>query len=380
MVWSGRGAERRFSGTGLVPESDIGKITWRMGVAEMADTVEVRHQSGGWSTLTIKACEMGRRAFEGTERHVIWLDEEPPHDVYEECLIRTATTKGIVMVTFTPLDGITEIVQEFMAGIVIGPVPGSASRYTVNAGWDDVPHLDDATKEELLRSCKKWLRDARSKGIPVLGEGVVFPIDDEKILCDPFAIPEFWPRICGLDFGWDHPTAAVWLAFDPDNDVIYLTDCYAESEASIPVHAASIKARGDWIPVAWPHDGLQHDKGSGIQLSEQYRAQCVNMLYEHARFDELGEDDESKVSRTSVEAGLHEMLTRMETGRWKVFRHLDGWMAEKRIYRREKGKVVKIGDDRISASRYGMMMRRFATPKPAESSVVFTRRASWRTA
>lgn len=311
---------------------------------------------------------------------MVWLDEEPPTDIYGECLIRTATTGGMVMTTYTPLAGITEVVQQFMAGIGLGPVPESDSKYTVNAGWNDIPHLDEKTKAELLAATPVYLRDARSKGLPALGEGVVFPIPDEAITIAPFAIPAHWPRICGLDLGWDHPTAAVWLAWDRDTDTIYLYDEYAASEQVIPIHASAIKARGDWIPVAWPPDGHQHEKGSGEQLAQQYRAEKVAMLHEHARFPETGSETETEQSRVSVEAGLHDMLVRMQEGRFKVFSHLQGWLKEKAIYRREKSKVVKLGDDRISASRYGLMMLRYAIVKPAAGAtrVDHDRHRSWR--
>jgi phage terminase large subunit-like protein len=376
--------KRAFAGTGLIPGDDIGAVTWRQGVPNLADTIMVRYWKDGapigWSRLGLKSYEQGRGSFEGVEQDVVWLDEEPPTDIYGECLIRTATTGGMVMMTYTPLDGITEVVQEFMAGIGIGPVPGSTSRYTVNAGWNDVPHLDEQTKAELLASTKSYLRDARSKGLPALGEGVVFPVPDEAITIAPFAIPAHWPRICGLDLGWDHPTAAVWLAWDRDTDTIYLYDEYAASEQVIPIHASAIKARGDWIPVAWPHDGHQHEKGSGEQLAQQYRAEKVAMLHEHARFPETGSETETEQSRVSVEAGLHDMLQRMLEGRFKVFSHLQGWLKEKAIYRREKGKVVKLGDDRISASRYGLMMLRYAIVKPNANAthVDHDRRTSWR--
>jgi phage terminase large subunit-like protein len=45
-----------------------------------------------------------------------WLDEECPIDIYGECLIRTATTGGIIMLTFTPLEGLTDTVMQFMPG------------------------------------------------------------------------------------------------------------------------------------------------------------------------------------------------------------------------------------------------------------------------
>lgn len=108
---------RIFDGTGLIPGQHIGGLTFKKGGSDLIDVVKVRHASGGWSRLGIKSFEQGRGAFEGTAQHVIWLDEEPPIDIYGECLIRTATTGGIVMLTFTPLDGISETVMQFMDGM-----------------------------------------------------------------------------------------------------------------------------------------------------------------------------------------------------------------------------------------------------------------------
>jgi len=99
----------------------------------------------------------------------------------------------------------------------------SPSRYLVTANWDDVPHLSAKMKAELLASTPRHMRDARSKGIPTMGSGLIFPVAEEDIVCAPFAIPAHWPQINGLDFGWDHPFAATSLAWDRDADRIYVT-------------------------------------------------------------------------------------------------------------------------------------------------------------
>ena len=80
----------------------------------MPHTVEVRHLSGGWSTLGFKSYQQGRGSFEGTAQHGVRLDEEPPMDVYGESLIPTATTNGIILLTFTPLEGMSELVMSFL--------------------------------------------------------------------------------------------------------------------------------------------------------------------------------------------------------------------------------------------------------------------------
>lgn len=229
------------------------------------------------------------------------------------------------------------------------------TRYLVTAGWDDVPHLDEKAKRELWDSSPAHEREARAKGIPTLGSGLIFPVTEESIVIEPIPIPVHWKRINGIDFGWDHPTGAASLAYDADTDVVYLVADYGESEQVPAMHCATLRPWGDWIPWAWPHDGLQHDKGSGEQLAASYERHGLKMLPERATWPDGG---------NSVEAGVQEMLERMQTGRWKVFSTCQKWIAERRLYHRKAGKIVKLNDDVISASRYAYMMLRFAVPSP----------------
>ena len=106
--------DKGFTGTGLIPGATIGKRTWKQGVQDLADTVKIKHVSGGWSTLGLQSYQQGRGSFEGTAQHLIWADEECPLDVYGEMLIRTATTNGLVLLTFTPLEGLTQTVLQFV--------------------------------------------------------------------------------------------------------------------------------------------------------------------------------------------------------------------------------------------------------------------------
>lgn len=112
------GQRKLVDGTGLIPnhllDMEPGQLSWKAGVADLVDMIKVRHKSGGLSELGLKSYQQGRGSFEGTARHVIWFDEEPPMDVYGEALMRTATTKGLIMLTFTPLEGMSDVVQEFL--------------------------------------------------------------------------------------------------------------------------------------------------------------------------------------------------------------------------------------------------------------------------
>lgn len=109
-------------GTGLIPERHImGDPTHRRGVADAIDTVQVRHSSGGTSLLGFKSYDQGRAKFQGTAKHVIWLDEEPPEDVYGECLVRLMTTDGLMMLTFTPLLGLSDVALKFLPDMAPAP-------------------------------------------------------------------------------------------------------------------------------------------------------------------------------------------------------------------------------------------------------------------
>jgi len=231
----------------------------------------------------------------------------------------------------------------------------ASGRIVIQATIEHAEHFSPEDRQRIIDSYPPHEREARTKGVPSMGSGRVFPITEESITVAPFSIPAHWVQINGLDFGWDHPFAGINCAWDKDADVFYVCKEYAARETTPVVHAAGIKPWGDWIPCAWPHDGMQHDKGSGEALKEQYGAQGLNMLAEKATFPDGG---------NGVEAGIMEILDRMQTGRWKVFSTCGGWFGEFRLYHRVDGLIVKLKDDRISASRYAYMMRRHAVAKP----------------
>lgn len=233
------------------------------------------------------------------------------------------------------------------------------SKHVTRMTIHDAEHYTPEERQAIIDAYPAHEREARTKGIPSLGSGRIFPIVEDEILCDAMPIPAHWPQIVGVDFGWDHPFSAVRSAWDRDSDIWYVTGVYRQKESTPVIHAAAIKPWGDWIPVAWPHDGLQHDKGSGEDLASQYRAQGLNMLHERATHEDGG---------NGVEAGVLDMLARMQTGRWKVFRHLTDWLEEFRLYHRKDGKIVKERDDALSASRYAYMMRRFAETEPSKTA------------
>ena len=341
-------------GTGSIPAKDIIEVSFARGVADQVDTVVVRHTSGRPSRITFKSYIKGREKWQADTLDWVWFDEEPPIDVYTEGITRTNATDGLTWLTFTPLKGMSDVVMRFLQS----PVPG---RHVTQMTIDDVGHLSPAQRARIVAQYPAHELEARTKGVPVLGSGRVFPVTEDSIREELPPIPSVWARIVGLDIGYDHPTAAVWLAWDKDSDTVHVTDCYRLREETPVVHGAAIKARGDWIPVAWPHDGLAHDKGSGEQIAALYRAQGVKMLDERATFED---------GSSGLEAGVTDILDRMKTGRLKVAAHLNDWWEEFRLYHRKNGLIVKERDDLMSATRYGVMMLRHAIVKPKPAAKI----------
>lgn len=234
------------------------------------------------------------------------------------------------------------------------------TRHITRMTIEDAEHYTPEQRAAIIASYPAHEREARTKGIPTLGSGRVFPLSDDDISCEAPEVQRAWVLIGGVDFGWDHPTAAAKLAWDRDADIVYVIAGYRMREATPVIHAAALKPWGEKLPWAWPHDGLQHDKGSGDQLAELYRKQGLNMLPERATFED---------GTNGVEAGVLDMLDRMQTGRLKVAKHLTEWFEEFRLYHRKDGKIVKERDDLLSATRYALMMLRHARPEKSAGDV-----------
>lgn len=338
-------------GTGSVPARSLGDYGLAAGTADLYDYIKVRHVSGGWSLLRFKYYAQGRRKWQGPPVDIVWFDEEPPEDIYDEGLARTIATGGCVAMTFTPLLGMSNVVMRFLGK------DATPDRADVNMTIEDAEHIPEAERERIIASFPAHEREARAMGVPILGSGRIFPVPENDIKVSPFVVPDYWPRINGLDFGWDHPTAAAHCAWDRDADVWYVINAHRLREAVPLVHAAAIKPWGDWVPTAWPHDGLQHDKGSGDQLAAKYKAAGLKMLKDRTTFDD---------GSSGVEAGVLDMLERMITGRFKVFSTCEDWFEEFRLYHRKDGRIVKEMDDLISATRYALMSKRYAITKPVD--------------
>lgn len=240
----------------------------------------------------------------------------------------------------------------------------------IRASIDQAEHYTAEERERIVAAYPEHERDARTKGIPTMGSGRVFALPLETVREMDFPVPQWWPRIIGLDVGWDHPTAATLLAHDTETDTVHVIAEYREREKPTALHAIALKQQmgADRIPVAWPHDALQHDKGTGVATAETYRSHGVQTLPDMAHM--LVQGPKGLLKSNSLEGSVQMMLDRMITGRWKVFGSCQRWLEEFSLYHRKDGVIVSERDDLISASRVGMMMLREAkrlAPPPVDS-------------
>lgn len=353
---------REEFGCGAIPRNKvIGKPTRKAGVPNAFSTLKIRHKSGGISSLQFMAYEQGPDAFMGRNIYDgAWCDEEPPADIWAQILrCFFAVDIFTILMTFNPEEGWTDLVDGFMTNLGKG-------ESLIKATWDDAPHMTPEAQELFLKKVPPHQRELRSKGIPVVGSGLVFPINEEEIVIDPIPIPRHWRRVSGIDFGIAHPFAWAGIAHDTENDVVHLYDDYRVSGAIPAIHCSAIKNKpnSSWIPIIWPHDGLNRDKGSGIPLADIYRDEGLKTMRRDKFTNPPGPGQKEGQGGNGVEVGLLEMWQRMETGRFKVHRNCINFLSEIRQYHRKDGIIQPKKDDTIDAARIAVMSLRWAITEP----------------
>ena len=359
-----------FFGTGMLPKSLIvGKILGH-GAGGAFDLIKVKHVSGGISEIAFKSYDQDRSKWQGATLDWVWCDEEPPLEHYLEALARLVATNGLAYSTFTPLNGLAQVLPRFQER----SAEAIRDRCAIRMRMTDALHLRDPERQKaLMATFPEYQRRARIDGLPMLGSGVVFEDVALEDLLVPLNIrgneivhaiagplktynwgmPGAWAYLWGMDFGIGHSFAAVLLAHDRDADIVYVLAEVKMKNAIPAQHAARMKAIAANAKCAWPHDGNQRDRGSGLELSKIYKQEDLNMLDSHATFETGG---------YSTEAGILEMLQRMRSGRFKVAAGCLEWQDEFLQYHRKDGLIVKVNDDLLSATRIGLMQLRSARP------------------
>lgn len=344
-------------GTGMIPLESFGKKPLMVpGGTQAVDTMFVAHQTDGkpdgTSSLTFKSFEMKREKLQGESVDLIWIDERPSEEIYSELLARTSATDGHLIVSFTPVGegAAAGVTYKFLS-------EPSTDRAVFRIPSAEVKHISDARREDLASGYAEHEREARLEGTPQLGAGPIFPIELLPAIAKTFNpdvdIPSYARWIVGVDFGFGHPFAAVLIAWAHDTGHIWVVDSFRmeRSSALFHVHRIHSMTRGLRVPVAWPHDGAQHDKGSGLPLAAQYKNYGAKMLSTHAV--------NHGTKTNAVEPALEEIRGMMYAGKLTIAPHNGELLEELRNYHRDEDfRIVKQRDDLVSAMRYAVMMRR----------------------
>ncbi len=367
-------ANNDAQGTGWIPKDCIIDTVRKQGVPDAKYHVLVKHVTGGTSKLTFLVYDMGKETWMAHKSDYVWLDEEPPEDIMSQAIRSIIDSGGSIAMTFTPENGTTGVVKT---------VQDQWSMH--QAGWKDVSgsdfelirgnvninfktmhtmsgapgHLTQDKIESALTAMMPHEIRMRAEGIPLLGSGLVFPYPQEEIEIAPFEIPSHWPRIAGIDFGYTHATAVVWLALDTETNTVVIYDCIKIEKREIVEIAPYILQRDiSDVPIAWPHDGNKQF-GMGDSIQQQYRNYGVNLLPEKFTNPPKEGVAEHK-GGIQIMPGIVDMATRMNEGRLKVFSHLVEWFDEYKNYHHKDHKIVDRDDDLMAATRYAVMSIRFA--------------------
>ena len=340
-------------GTGTIPlASFAGRPVMVPGGTGSIDTMSVAHETDGAkdgvSTATYKSFEQGSEKMQSESIDWIWVDERCSEEIYSELVARTTATDGIIFLSYTPLKGGGELTYRFLNEY-------SADRVDIRIDAGEAKHISAERRQQLEESYLPHEREARIHGIPQLGIARVFPFPLESLMRNfrPDTDIKSWARwIVGIDFGYGHPFAAAICAWVPEPEEFWVVDGFKMERGEAFYHVKRIAGlcRGLRIPIAWPHDGLQHEKGSGIALADVYRRLGAPMLGTHAQNHGGG---------YHVEPAIEEMCGFMKRGTFAIASHMSELGEEILSYHRDEDyKVVRLRDDLISAVRYAFMMRR----------------------
>lgn len=344
-------------GTGAIPRDAIDfDLLERDG--HNIKVAKIKHTSGEYSSLEFRSTQQGEHTLMGATIDFIWLDEEDPYrsmEIYAQCVTRTATTGGHVVITATPENGLTSLVDMFMTN-------AEGKLYFQNATWEDAPHLDDATKEELLASIPEWQREMRTKGIPLSTAGVVFPITHSKITTDPLQIDN-----------WDNILWSIDITHrgKEGNDPTVLTLAVQKGEQYYIHHQETFKEDGHPEKVAeyiktthYPNAPviIPHDAGGAQGYGAVLKSFGINVQAEVFRNPELALSgiglSAVKPRPNDIEVGLHHLNDLMNKGLLLINRECVSLFRELTTYERtgKKGEAAYRGrDDHIDSFRYGVM-------------------------
>ncbi|ENG0769476.1 terminase family protein [Salmonella enterica subsp. enterica] len=355
-------------GTGAIPRKNIILDEGWNQDGQRLRSCQIRHKDGGRNTLYFFGAENVATTW-GMKIGVCWIDEEAFNgmEVYSNAITRLNNAfgpgqDGFMILTATPERGNTLINQLFdndETGLL----------YLQQVSLDECPLYTLEQIEQIIARYPENQRQMRRHGIPVLGEGAIFSIPDEKIRIAAVNPGPDWLCVAGVDLGTIiDPSVIIIALYDPHEDVFYIYDeiyLNESEEARSPRGIANALLASDYrgIPVIVPHDaGLNSDatesKGKmlrrlGVNVLGTFRNPPQTSL--KVQYVNTGNH-----AANNIETGLNEQRLMLEEGRLKVMERCKNWFLEKGKYfykvNKTTGKTKPDGDDHaMDAARYAVM-------------------------
>lgn len=225
------------------------------------------------STIEFMSYEQETEKFAGTSRHFVHFDEEPPLHIYNECLARLVDTDGAWWISMTPVEGLTWTFEK-----IYEKGPTDPNIYVVEADMLDNPHITKEAAERYLAGLDEDERKAREHGTYVQLGGLVYKTFNEETHViepiDPREIPASWRIYQSLDHGYNNPTACLWHAVSPENQIITFAELY-EREWTLDQVAEGIKTK----EAAWGRQAdmrvadpaiAQRSAHAGTSIQQEY--------------------------------------------------------------------------------------------------------------
>jgi phage terminase large subunit-like protein len=345
-------------GSGMIPATALAGLPQPVmipGGGRCVDSFSVQHygpdgKPDGISTAMFKSFEQGVEKFQGESVDIIWIDERCSEQLYAECLARTLATNGIIYLSYTPLRGGGPLTYRFLNE----PNP---DRCDIRIPGSEAVHIDPAKREAVSESLLDYERDARLEGIPQYGIARIFPVNLSNLTkrFTEAELPETAKWSVGLDpGGFTHPAGIVLSAYVPETDQFFVVDSQRLKTGDVHDHARAIAklSRGLRIPIHWPHDTHKKQATSnGEELAEIYRKrEGLPMMPSHVT---------NPGGSYAVEPAIKDMVLYMNRpGGFTIASHLTELLEEMAEYHLdEKGNVVRLRDDLVSACRYSFMGR-----------------------
>ena len=348
-------------GSGMIPRDFIVQDSIILGRDGAIGGCHVKHSSGKQSQILFKAYSQGREAIQGVPLDAVVIDEQPEQEFFSESIVRTAARQGMVMCAFTPLKGMTHLVEQFW-----NLPPREEAEFDIRENdnwamlrstWDDITHIDEKTKATLIAGFAPYEVDARTKGVPIAGYGRIFPHELSKFTYDPATtrINETWEQLIGVDFGFSDrdPSAMIRAAWDEANDIIYICEEFKGNTQTDREFAKALYGIDPYLPVVWPRDGSNR---AGWRGGDTYASKLRDIGVNLLRKPFLNPKGSDGKTNNHKHPGFEEINSRIASNRLKISFECKELLKEIEQYAYDQnGNTDKNEDHAIDAFRYAVM-------------------------